>query len=108
MGTNYYIHLNTCNLCGRSDPEIHLGKSSFGWSFALQANEFTMYKNWEEMKEWLKGKEIKDEYGDTISVKGFIRMVEGLKKVKDPENVDWGSRPPVEIDGYRFHTTEFS
>jgi hypothetical protein len=38
MGTNYYLHEHTCAWCGRSD-EIHIGKSSGGWCFALHIYE---------------------------------------------------------------------
>ncbi len=107
MGTNYYIHPNTCEKCGRSDDAIHLGKSSFGWSFGIQANGFTEYKNWEQMKEWLKGKQIKDEYGEDVSLDDFIKLVESKKDIEDPET-DWGSSAPVTIDGYKFFDHDFS
>ena len=35
MGTNYYLHENVCECCGRGDPPLHIGKSSGGWCFAL-------------------------------------------------------------------------
>ncbi len=107
MGTNFYIHKEACKACKREDEGIHLGKSSFGWSFALQANDFKWYKNWAEMKEWLKGKVIKNEYGEKISRKEFIEWVENRKNVKDPKT-DWGSSAPVIIDGYKFFNYEFS
>ena len=60
MGTNFYAIGNVCKVCDRGDGEIHLGKSSIGWTFALQANDWKFYKNWEEMKIWLKDKIIKN------------------------------------------------
>lgn len=107
MGTNFYIHNDTCKHCGRGDEGIHLGKSSAGWSFALQANGFQWYKNWEQMKKWLQGKQIKDEYGDPMSTEEFIEMVEKRKDTQDPET-DWGSHGPIIIEGYKFFDHSFS
>lgn len=36
MGTNYYWREHPCGSCGRTD-ELHVGKSSGGWSFGFQA-----------------------------------------------------------------------
>lgn len=36
MGTNYYIRYNVCEKCHRSN-ELHIGKSSVGWSFSFHA-----------------------------------------------------------------------
>ncbi len=35
MGTNYYLHSKPCAHCGRSDERLHIGKSAYGWVFAL-------------------------------------------------------------------------
>ncbi len=107
MGTNYYAKINVCKVCHRSEKEVHLGKSSYGWAFTLQANGYKYYKNWEEMKEWLKGKEIIDEYGDKHEIEDFIIWVEKRKDIKDPEYVDYGSNFKI-IDGYKFYDCIFS
>lgn len=40
MGTNYYLHSqDPCEHCGRSYPELHIGKSSAGWVFALHVGD---------------------------------------------------------------------
>lgn len=36
MGTNFYWRETPCGSCGRAD-ELHVGKSSGGWSFGFQA-----------------------------------------------------------------------
>lgn len=37
MGTNYYLRINNCEPCGRYD-QIHVGKSSAGWSFGFRGH----------------------------------------------------------------------
>lgn len=114
MGTNYYVKKNLCDSCKRSDP-IHLGKSSAGWKFLLQANGFEHYKNWKEMKAWLADKVIENEYEERVSVENFVDLVE--KKHADPELWDHHTaRPDQNIlddfakqdpEGYDFHDGEF-
>jgi len=100
MGTNFYTKINHCNDCGRYD-EIHLGKSSYGWKFCFQLNGEKFYKNVDEMRDWLKYKEIKDEYGATISKEDFWKMVEEKQNGKNSED-------EIIIDGYSFINREFS
>lgn len=66
MGTNYYLHRNTCEHCGRSDERIHIGKSSAGWCFSLHVipGEIESLEDWEEA--WPSGI-IKDEYDEIVS-----------------------------------------
>lgn len=113
MGTNYYTKINNCGHCGRFD-EIHLGKSSFGWQFSFQYNGGKFYKNVPEMKEWLKDKEIKDEYGKVVSHKEFWDMV-AIKQTAQNKNhaleaikSDKSSYYEEVIDGYSFSNVEFS
>ena len=105
MGTNFYARpkVEICPRCKRPFEEIHLGKSSVGWRFLLQANGFKFYKNWKEMKKWLKGKRIYDEYGKRIGVKRFIQWVETKQHTIDPEPVNGDL-----IDGYKFFDNDFS
>lgn len=85
MGTNYYARQNECEKCGQY-TELHIGKSSWGWLFLFQYNGGEHYKNIEEMKRWLKGKSIYDEYGEKETHKEFWEMVEA--KQNDPKNVE--------------------
>jgi len=107
MGTNYYIRENVCEHCGRAADEVHLGKSSFGWRFTLQANGLRFYKNWDEMKKWLHGKRIYDEYDEPIFVQDFIELVESKQDTIDPQS-DTGYEFMQEINGYKFYDCEFS
>ena len=102
MGTNYYIRENECIYCGRYD-EIHLGKSSGGWQFCLNLNGKEYYKNFKEMKTWLKGKIIRSEYNDLVSLKDFLEMIEEKQKIYNKDDTH-----TIKIDGYRFLDTEFS
>ena len=109
MGTNYQAKINICPCCKKPEETIHLGKSSPGWSFALQYNGGRFYTDFEGMKIWLKDKVIEDEYGDRVSVEEFIKLVESKKKIKDP-SADYGAREYqiIKIDGYKFFDYEFS
>jgi len=79
MGTNYYARINTCNNCGRY-TEIHIGKSSCGWRFAVEIQEgyydgektFMKFINQKEVEIW-------NEYGEKIA-KTKLRELIKLKK----------------------------
>jgi hypothetical protein len=36
MGTNYYLKSVRCEHCNRGSGDLHIGKSSGGWTFALR------------------------------------------------------------------------
>ena len=101
MGTNYYVKENVCPHCHRSSSDIHLGKSSGGWKFTFQYNEGYYYKNIKELKQWLKGKEIWDEYDRKITHKEFWDMVKS-KQTNTTDECD------ISIDGYSFNNCDFS
>lgn len=70
MGTNFYLHRNTCNHCGRSDPPKHIGKSSGGWAFSLHVypeEGIRDLDDWIPIFEDVKNNLIKDEYGETLT-----------------------------------------
>lgn len=75
MGTNYYLHENTCKHCGRSDERLHIGKSSAGWCFALRIHPdqgINDLPDWGER--WNRGI-IKNEYGDVISPEDMLSAI---------------------------------
>lgn len=79
MGTNYYVATDPCEHCNRYDKYLHIGKSSFGWSF-----HFRGYKNldlvcWQQWKYYLQDKHICDENNKTIIYTMFVEMIEGYK-----------------------------
>lgn len=104
MGTNYYAKINICPTCKRPEEEIHLGKSSYGWKFMFQYNGGKMYQTAEEMRRWLVGKVIEDEYGKRVSQKAFWKMVH------DKQNQQGGKTHDgtMKIEGYDFFDREFS
>lgn len=107
MGTNYYVPTDKCKECGRSDGDIHIGKSSYGWEFCFQANGWSYYNDIDEMREWLKDKKIVDEYGEEISYDDFWKMVEIKQREIDPLTEE-DKKYYTFINGYRFMDMHFS
>lgn len=109
MGTNYYIHgEGVCPECeGTGKVNVHLGKSSYGWRFAFQWNGGEYYKDVPQMKAWLKGKKIRDEYGKRMGQKAFWEMVEAKQSGAHSDSTEYGARDLV-INGYEFIDSEFS
>lgn len=107
MGNNFYTRINECDKCGRYN-EIHLGKSSAGWQFSFQYNGGKFYKDIKEMKAWLKGKQIWDEYGEKISYKRFWQLVASKQKWERLNHSKEYPGNTLLIDGYSFSDYEFS
>lgn len=77
MGTNYYVQCEKCDCCGHKPEDLHIGKSSAGWTFSFNATEeIISYEAWIK---YLIGKTIVDEYGHTVSILGFIRLIESKR-----------------------------
>jgi len=78
MGTNYYARTNICKECNRYD-EIHIGKSSMGWTFTFHATD--RIKNYHDWKVFLLDKQAKifDEYGEEITLEEFKKMIEAKR-----------------------------
>ncbi len=87
MGTNYYLHADTCNACGRSDAPRHIGKSSGGWCFALHVYP---EDGIHDLSDWLKlidapHATIYDEYGGPVTpeqMRDAITKREGVRRSK--------------------------
>jgi len=108
MGTNYYFRYNICKCCNRFS-DIHIGKSSGGWSFSFHAPDLyidmstldpkhalldvkdfrfniTSFQEWKEVidkyvTEYETAK-IFDEYHADIPPEEFYSMVENKKDGK--------------------------
>lgn len=85
---------------------VHIGKSSVGWKFLFNHNDWQYFTNIEEMKEWLKDQEIESEYGKVISFEDFWEMVEKKQEIQSPiSNKSWY----VFKEGFEFSSsTSFS
>lgn len=69
MGTNYYVEVKEpCHCCGKGKVtnQVHIGKSSAGWCFALHVIPERDINSLEDWKKYLKGKKIVDEYGKRV------------------------------------------
>ena len=56
--------------------EIHLGKSSYGWAFIFNHNDFQYYKSYEKsFRKFIDSCDIKDEYGRMISNEDFWDLI---------------------------------
>lgn len=63
---------------------VHIGKSSAGWKFLFNHNDWKYFTNIQEMKDWLKDQEIESEYGEVISFEDFWSMVERKQEIQSP------------------------
>lgn len=98
MGTNYYLHENVCEHCGRGDDSIHIGKSSAGWCFSLHV----INEAWEDDKiinlelwkaKWAEpGTIIKNEYGEIITQEKMLAIITERGREKDWEKEPVGYR----------------
>ncbi len=89
MGTNYYARINICKCCGKPEEEIHIGKSSAGWTFTFHATEkIRSYKEWLKILS-KKETEIYNEYDEKVYIKDFKRMVENKRTEKNNQARDY-------------------
>lgn len=97
MGTNYYaipkvspeekekilkaIYADQMLEAKRMIPErIHIGKSSSGWQFLFNHNNWEYFqKSLESLEKFLDGADIEDEYRTPITTKEFWEMVNSKK-----------------------------
>lgn len=87
------------------DP-IHIGKSSAGWRFLFNTNDWGYYKDWKSFCDWLDTVEITSEYGDTKTKDELIALIKEkeLSATQRPSNTDWY----IERGGMQFSkSTEF-
>ena len=107
MGVNFYYQ--TSLFLPMNEGELlHLGKLSVGWKFLLQYNKGKYYKNWQEMKNFLKktNKKIIDSKNEEIFIDKFIELVESFQDKKSHSNVIDGIIK--DKDGYEFLNGAFS
>jgi hypothetical protein len=142
MGTNYYgmriptendkialkkaIDNNDFSELERLTPkQIHLGKSSAGWEFLFNHNDWKYFgQTFNEVKSFIQNCAIRNEYDEDVSFEDFWQMVENKKGVLHHKKYmdEWDRIHPnqpkpsyaneetdIEVDGLRFSKwTEFS
>ena len=75
MGTNYYLHKNTCDHCGRSDERLHIGKSSSGWCFSLCIHPWEHINDLPDWVEAWKTGTIMDEYNRVVTPEAMLAVI---------------------------------
>ena len=84
MGTNYYLKgTGRCAACGRGPDEgLHIGKSSFGWAFALHVYPDGIDTSSgrtapRDLEEWIPrfAEGIVDEYGNSVEPQQMIDII---------------------------------
>ena len=118
MGTNYYMRYKskTCECCNRTDEEVHIGKSSHGWTFSFKgyAND-TDNPRIEDIEDWVftlsdKDTYIVNEYEDIVDKDEFWTMVHEKALNKDNKNHSelYNSGNWLDKSGHSFNGGEFS
>lgn len=80
MGTNYYLVRSEvpCPTCGHDESdEIHIGKSSAGWVFALHIYPDDGINSLEDWVFLFEAHPIRDEYGRDVSTE---KMLENIRE----------------------------
>ena len=75
MGTNYYMAVNACPHCHRSESELHIGKSSGGWCFGLNTHPDNGIESLDDWRAAWANNRIRDEYGSPISAEEMDRTI---------------------------------
>lgn len=79
MGTSYYTEEPACEAaCEHCSErrELHIGKSSAGWKFGFQGHPDLGLTSWAAWQQFLADKPITDEYGRTLTLDEFRKVVE--------------------------------
>jgi hypothetical protein len=90
MGTNYYWYeKEPCACCGREFEPIHIGKSSYGWHFALHVDDETKsLDDWKKRFD-IQGSFIKNEYGEKIEKNEMIDNITNRFMDKPIKDMNW-------------------
>lgn len=80
MGTNYYLELNKCKYCGKSQEIKHIGESSLGWCFALHVYPEDDINDLDDWINLLESKDdvysiIKNEYDEIIDFGVMLSII---------------------------------
>jgi hypothetical protein len=84
MGTNFYYKTDTCIHCGHSKTNLHIGKRSGGWCFALRVYpQLASQPDTpapQNLYDWtrlfaLPNSHIEDEYGEIIQPEDMLAII---------------------------------
>ena len=107
MGMNYYLKVNPCRHCGHAATKLHIGKSSYGWTFALHViPEYGLndLPDWEEY--WsLPNQQIEDEDGSPIAA-ADMRKIITERHGESWDTYGWWAGYSDEADFHRLNYSE--
>ncbi len=109
MGCNYYVQFKTCEHCNNTPDDLHIGKSSMGWTFSFHAIPGLGLTSWKAWKKYLVKKSIVDEYGRHCYLIDFVSMVE--RKTTEAHSHAKECRSDndyLDPEGHSFSNGEFS
>ena len=108
MGCNYYARSNTCKYCGHSKESIHIGKSSWGWTFSFHSiDDIKSYKDWIKFLSQ-EGVKIYDEYQEEVSLLSFKKLVKLKVNEKNNHAKQYPKNCFLDKEGHSFDIGEFS
>ena len=89
--------------------DIHIGLFSKGWRFLFNHNDWKYFNSRDTLIEWLDTVEIQSEYGDVVSTKNFMDMVNSCEDGRQALTYILHNPKAYEHrDGLRFNTvTDF-
>lgn len=109
MGCNYELRRNICPTCSHSKDTLHIGKSSWGWTFTFQGYDELGIRSAKDWKRVMNGGgEIFDEYGEHITIPAFWRMVESKKGEKNNHAKQYPEGSWLDEDDNSFTSGYFS
>lgn len=123
MSTNYYQRINICEHCNRYD-EIHLGKSSSGWTFGFHGERRSdpelypmgIVLTFDDWKARLKDAKIFNENNEEVSLDKLLELIKSKKNEKLNHTIYCREHEPkyaardcwLDKDGNSFSEGEFS
>lgn len=107
MGTNYYARIIKCEHCGKY-KEIHIGKSSSGWTFSFHAtSKIKSYGDWLDFLS-KKDVEIYDEYEKRLTLREFKDLVEEKRNSSHNQAKEYPTSSYLDVDGNSMSNYKFS
>jgi len=90
MGTNYYIHYDVCEHCGKAKRVWHIGKKSAGWCFTLHVEPSESINTLDDIipMMYAENSVIKNEYGETFSASHMLSIIKDLPPTSRPQLTD--------------------